>query len=227
VRTWLIYRTRIDAATAVHSVILDRIAALAAVALLVVATAPLFVSRVGWGLPALLAIGLAASGLAAIVVGVQLDRMPARWMRLRPLRLLAALASAMRAVLLRPSAALPTLAFAVAAQAAMGFSAYAIAASLNLAVTPVDCLVLMQPVALLTALPISIGGWGVREGAMIGLFGLIGVPTSAVLVLSVQIGLLTILASLPGGVLWLILRRGPSVDRASDGNEAHAPGAGR
>lgn len=222
VRAWLAYRARIGAVTSVHSVILDRVAALAGIALLVIVTAPLFVARTGWGLPALLPAGLAVIGLAGIVVGAHLDRMPARWLRLRPLRLLQALGGAMRGIFLRPASAVPTLALAVAAQAAMALSAYAVAASLDIDVTAVDCLVLMQPVALLTALPISIGGWGVRETAMIGLFGLIGVPASAALVLSVQIGLLTILASLPGGVLWLLLRQGAASARPA-GTAASRP----
>jgi uncharacterized membrane protein YbhN (UPF0104 family) len=72
-----------------------------------------------------------------------------------------------------------------------------------------DCLVLMQPVALITALPISIGGWGAREAAMVGLLGLVGVPASAAFVLSVQVGILTTLVALPGGVLWLLLKERP------------------
>jgi uncharacterized membrane protein YbhN (UPF0104 family) len=64
---------------------------------------------------------------------------------------------------------------------------------------------LMQPVALLTSLPISIGGWGVRETAMIGLLGLVGVPASAALVLSVELGLITMAASLPGLVFWFLI----------------------
>jgi uncharacterized membrane protein YbhN (UPF0104 family) len=204
VRAWLAVRARVDPATSVRSVILDRVAALAGIALLVIATAPLFAARVGWGLPALLPAGLAVLGLGAIVVGAQLDRMPTGWLHLRPLRHLQTLGGAARSIFLRPASALPTLALAVAAQGAMALSAYAIAASLNLGVTAVDCLVLMQPVALLTALPISIGGWGVRETAMIGLFGLIGVPAGAALVVSVELGVLTMVASLPGGVLWLV-----------------------
>jgi hypothetical protein len=60
----------------------------------------------------------------------------------------------------------------------------------------------MQPVALITALPISVGGWGIRETAMIGILSLVGISTSAALSLSVQIGLLTILVTLPGAALW-------------------------
>lgn len=93
-------------------------------------------------------------------------------------------------IFLRPVPSVPTLLLAVAGQALMARTVYLAAQSLAIEVSLLDCLVLIQPVTLLTSLPISIGGWGVRETAMIGVFGLVGVPASAALVLSVQIGLL-------------------------------------
>ena len=84
---------------------------------------------------------------------------------------------------------MPVLSFAVAAQIALGMATFSMAASLGIKVTLLDCIVLMQPVALLANLPISVGGWGVRETAVVLLFGLIGVPSSAALVLSLQLGL--------------------------------------
>jgi hypothetical protein len=58
----------------------------------------------------------------------------------------------------------------------------------------------MQPVALVANLPISIGGWGVRETAVILLFGYIGVTANAALMLSLQLGVLSLLVALPGGI---------------------------
>ena len=93
------------------------------------------------------------------------------------------------------------------------------AVSLNLNISLLECVVLMQPVALVANLPISVGGWGVRETAMIALFGLIGVPASATLVLSIQLGLLSLVVALPGGLLWLALKSNasrPSATLSSD-----------
>jgi uncharacterized protein (TIRG00374 family) len=206
VRAWLSSRDRGNITTVILSVVLDRIAALAGVAILVLATAPLFIARVGFGTIALLPLGLAVAGLAGIGLVAQLNRLPAASHRLRPARLLHALGNATGAVFLDAASAIPALGLAVLAQIAMAISAYAVSTSLEINLTLLDCVVLMQPVALITALPISVGGWGVREATIIGLFGLVGVPASAALVLSVQIGLLTVLVSLPGGVLWLMLR---------------------
>ena len=68
-------------------------------------------------------------------------------------------------VFLDPKAAFPVLSFAVLAQIALGAATFAMAASLGIKVTLLDCMVLMQPVALLANLPISVGGWGrARDG---------------------------------------------------------------
>jgi hypothetical protein len=67
-------------------------------------------------------------------------------------------------------------------------------------------LVLVPPVMLLTIAPISLAGWGVREGGMIGLFLLIGADKALVLSMSVLYGLVLLAASLPGLYLFLMYR---------------------
>ena len=52
-------------------------------------------------------------------------------------------------------------------------------------------------------MPVSLAGWGVREGAMIAMLGTIGVAASEALSLSVAIGIVALVASLPGGIIWL------------------------
>ncbi|MDH4316764.1 MAG: lysylphosphatidylglycerol synthase domain-containing protein, partial [Desulfobulbaceae bacterium] len=65
-------------------------------------------------------------------------------------------------------------------------------------------LILVPPVILLTILPISLAGWGVREGALIGLFILIlGADRSKVLSFSILYGLINIAVSLPGLYFYL------------------------
>lgn len=58
--------------------------------------------------------------------------------------------------------------------------------------------VIVPPVILLTLIPISLAGWGIREGAMIGLFGLIGGVAATILSMSILYGIILIIASLPG-----------------------------
>ncbi len=59
-------------------------------------------------------------------------------------------------------------------------------------------------IALIASLPISIGGWGVREGAFIYGLGLLGVSLEQAFLISVQIGLSGLLAAgLVGIPAWL------------------------
>jgi glycosyltransferase 2 family protein len=214
-RGWLIYRAQANAATAVGSVVLDRVASVVAAALLVLATAPLFGERAGFIFAAILA-AVAAGLLGGILLAAQVHRLPLDWQRSALPRGVEMLSRATATVFLRPTA-IATLVVAIGAQIALALVVHALAASLGIDVGLVDCVLLMQPVALIAALPVSVGGWGAREAAMIGLFGLIGVPASAALALSVQLGLLNILMTLPGGVLWLLTR-----DRCAHGRREGA-----
>jgi uncharacterized membrane protein YbhN (UPF0104 family) len=206
IRGWLCYRRNVPARTALNSVILDRVSALTGVALLMLATIPYWLARLDNIALALLPPGLAAAGLLGIVAVAQLHSLPQSWQRLRVVRLVQPLGEATHAIFLRPAAAIPTLVLAVGAQTLTALAAYLVAQSLGIGVSLLDCLVLMQPVVLLTSLPISIGGWGVRESAMIAIFGVVGISSSAALALSVQLGLLAMAVSTPGLLLWFLVK---------------------
>jgi uncharacterized protein (TIRG00374 family) len=79
-----------------------------------------------------------------------------------------------------------------------------IARELGVAVTFWQCLAAMFPALLVAYLPLSIAGWGVREGAMVLAFGLIGVPASDAVVVSVTLGLGYLVVALCGGIVWVV-----------------------
>ena len=58
-------------------------------------------------------------------------------------------------------------------------------------------------VLLLSMVPVSLAGWGLREGAMVVVFTLVGMPPAAALTVSLLFGACQLVASLPGGLLWL------------------------
>jgi len=62
-------------------------------------------------------------------------------------------------------------------------------------------------VALAMVLPISIGGFGVRENALEFLLRGYGVPSETGIAIALLWGLCTVLAGLVGGVLFLLERR--------------------
>lgn len=64
-------------------------------------------------------------------------------------------------------------------------------------------LIIVPPAILLTAIPISLAGWGVREGGLITLFALVGADKSTVLAMSILYGIMLIIVSLPGLFVYL------------------------
>ena len=68
-------------------------------------------------------------------------------------------------------------------------------------------LVLVPPVILLTILPISLAGWGLREGGMVGLFLLIGAEKPSILSFSILYGIIVLVASIPGFVVFLAQKK--------------------
>ena len=95
------------------------------------------------------------------------------------------------------------VAIATVGQLLVAVEAWCLAQSQHLGVPFVDFAILMPAVMLLIALPISAGGWGVREGAIVAALALVGVGTAPALLLSVELGLIGTAVSLPGGAIWL------------------------
>jgi hypothetical protein len=71
---------------------------------------------------------------------------------------------------------------------------------MGLPLTAFDCLLLIPPIMLLSAIPISISGWGVREGVMVGALGMMGIGADQAIALSVLLGVVLLLNGLLG--LW-------------------------
>jgi glycosyltransferase 2 family protein len=64
-------------------------------------------------------------------------------------------------------------------------------------------IMIVPPVTLIQLVPISLGGWGVREVALVVALAWFGVPAEAALAISVLLGLCLIIVGLPGGLIWL------------------------
>ena len=80
---------------------------------------------------------------------------------------------------------------------------YGLSLALGLDLSFQTLLIAVPPVFLLTIVPISLAGWGVREGAMMGIFMLVGADQTKVLAMSILYGLLLILSALPGSYFWI------------------------
>lgn len=84
---------------------------------------------------------------------------------------------------------------------------YALALSIDFHMPFQIFLIAVPPVFLLTIVPISLAGWGIREGAMVGIFMLVGADETKVLAMSILYGLLLIISSFPGSFYWIKSKR--------------------
>ena len=209
VRMYKAYREDIGLRGALNGVILERAVTVAALVVLVAVTQPWFLPRVDESTRALILPGIGLVILAAaggLVFLMLLDRLPETLRRWRVFRGLGNLGIDGRRVFLSSRHLPRVMGLGLLTHVNMSLCVYLLALGLDLDVTWIDCLVLVPLVLLIMTVPISIGGWGVRETAMVALFGLIGVAGEGALALSVMFGLVGIAVAIPGGLVWLASR---------------------
>lgn len=80
---------------------------------------------------------------------------------------------------------------------------YMIAVSISLKVDFTLFLVIIPAVLLISIIPISLAGWGIRESAMIGLFLLVGADKEKVLSISILYGIILVLIGIYGAVYYI------------------------
>jgi glycosyltransferase 2 family protein len=89
-------------------------------------------------------------------------------------------------------------------QLAIVYYHYLIAQQLKIPVSYLELLVFIPIVVVVTLLPISLGGLGVKEGLWVYLFSRVGLTAEQALLLSLTITALSWLLSLPGAVILLL-----------------------
>ena len=206
VRVWRVFRDGVPLGRAISSVMLDRALTLVGLAVLVLLCLPVSRTLIGAGplwyaLPA-----TAGSIVIGLVALLALDRIVALLRRLLPARLVGAaatLALDARAVAFDRRGSL-AVALSAANFVLIAAIVYVLARGLGIDIGFGPVLTLFPPVMLVSLLPISFAGWGVREVAMVTAFGFVGVSDHAAVALSIAFGLLVLLSTLPGGLLWLM-----------------------
>jgi len=89
-------------------------------------------------------------------------------------------------------------------------------------IEPLAYLALVPVVLLLSTLPISVAGWGVRENVMVVALAFAGAEASQALALSILFGLALLTLSLVGAVIWLVQGRSESRRLIGDKNSTEA-----
>jgi uncharacterized protein (TIRG00374 family) len=203
IRIWLVGRHS-NWRTATYSVFLDRVVGVIALAGLVVICLPWTLELVHdlAGRVALLLIGFGsfAAGLVFISAAWKPLRILQRWSLTRHL---AAAATVAVKILRTPSSLVPIVALSVLIHLLTVLAAWCAARSVGANVPLLYLLFLVLPVILVAIIPISIAGWGVREGAMVAAFASAGLPQNDGLIVSLLFGVGYLVLGVAGGVVWI------------------------
>jgi len=223
IRIYMAYKDGLPLSKAINGVMLERVVTIIGLTILVIAVQPWFVPKLNAETQMLTLTVLAMLGAGTIfgvIVLLYLDRLPEALSKFRIVRGMSALAADSRLLFLRLKGAVLASIFGILTHVNISLCVFFLAMSIGVDVTWLDCMVLMPLVILVTTLPISIAGWGVREGAMVTAFALVGVPGEGALVLSLMLGILGIVMMIPGGGFWLIRRKAGEAMSAADAEAA-------
>lgn len=204
VRAYMAYKSGVKLAPALNSVLLDRIATVLGLVVLVAVMTPVAAGGLQggeWFAGAVwLVLVVALAGTAVVMV---MDRLPERIRHWRVVVGLGALAVDARRAFLHPRSVFLVMMWALLGHVNLSMIVYALAQGLAVDMSLADCLLLFPPVLLIQTVPISVAGWGVREGAMVALFALAGVSGEEALAVSILYGVVLATTSLPGAAYWL------------------------
>ena len=204
VRIYRAFRAGLPLSAAINSVVLDRVLGLTSLMILAALAQPLFYQRVDLLAARLSFTAVFVLAVSAILVLLLLGYMPAWFRRWKLARGLVTLSQAARQAFTTPSVVFPVTLLSIAGHLISVMVFYLLAVGLNLGVSFLDCLVMVPSVLLLATVPVSVAGWGVREGATVAAFGLLGVPAGGAAAASVLFGLGMAITALPGGLLWFL-----------------------
>lgn len=214
-RIWKIRHCGAPLSEAVEAVTLDRLMGIIVNHLFLLAALPWLLGVVGTGAVRTTLLMLAAAGVAGMIVVLVLGFLQGRTGLSRKL---GARFGGHRAVLLLTQVATvgrhllePRWSLLQAAALSLGIALmnsvifFVILRGWQVeAGTAVACALLVPGILEIAMLPISIAGWGVREGVAIVAFGHLGVPAAIAFGTSVVFALISLVLGLVGGLLWLI-----------------------
>jgi len=205
VRIWLLARTGAGWARAAYSVLIDRIVGVFALASLVIACLPwtfeLIRDPIARAVLLAIGFGVVAGTFLFLFIGMRYRQFFDRWMLTRHL------SAASRAAITLCSSA-PSIVVIIACSIVIHLltiiAAWCCTRAVAAPISFAQVLLLMPPVLLVSTMPISIAGWGVRESSMIVAFAYAGLAQSNGLTLSILWGAASFAVGIAGGIVWIV-----------------------
>ena len=204
VRLWLVARSGAGWRAATYSIFVDRAVGLIALAIVIVASLPwsshLIADAYGRSALTLLDLAALAGGGGFLIIGILPWPWLKKWWATHHIHACSVIAN--RVIFsARNEPAIAILSFLVHFLAVV--IAWCVVKSIAAPVGFDQTFLLIPPVMLITMLPISIAGWGVREATMGLAFGYAGLVTTEGVNVSLLYGAVTFVAGAIGGLVWI------------------------
>jgi uncharacterized membrane protein YbhN (UPF0104 family) len=215
-RIWQIKQLGTPLGLAARITITDRLLAFTSLLLLIVLALPRLLDLVDDRIARWTVIGIVVSCLAALLMLMAASLFDRRFAKSRFANRLFTLSRDFDRMMTLRVATIAILGWALCAQFGRIAVAVALCWGLGIDISAFDVVALV-PISLLIAMvPVSMGGWGIREAVFVSAFAYVDVPAAAALVVSVLFGLVRLVAGLIGGAVWLGIRRdSPSPARSA------------
>jgi uncharacterized membrane protein YbhN (UPF0104 family) len=204
-RLWLVNRTGAGWRAATYSILTDRAIGLIALALIIVASLPWSYGLIdnSKGRLALVLVDFAAlaGGLGFLLLGYLPWSWLKTWWPTKHIHACSVIAS--KVIFDRhngPKIAILSLSIHVLAVVIAWCAVRAISAPADFE----QVFMLIPPIMLITMMPISIAGWGVREATMMVAFGYAGLAQTDGTVVSILFGAVSFIVGAAGGVVWIL-----------------------
>jgi uncharacterized membrane protein YbhN (UPF0104 family) len=205
VRLWLVSRTGAGWRAATYSVLVDRAIGLIALAIMIVASLPWSYQLIGdaHGRAALTLLDVAAlaGGLGFLAFGHLTWSRLTEWLPTRHIHACAVIANQ---VIFNRRTGPVIAALSLTIHVLTAVIAWSVVRSIAAPATFEQTFLLVPPIILITMLPISIAGWGVREATMMVAFGYAGLPETDGLVVSLLYGAVSFAVGGLGGLVWVL-----------------------
>lgn len=182
---------------AARSVVLERVSGQVALWLVVLVGLGLWGAEAGARM-ALTVLGIAAGIGALVVLLVRIPALSKTWVG----RWWSTLTREAREAFVDRGAWLVQLGLSLLSVAGLIAMYAACVAAVGAEVRVVQLLFIAPTLLAITALPLSVGGWGLREAASAALFELTGLDPTAGVAASAALGAINFMAALPGAFLW-------------------------
>ncbi|MBR0782604.1 lysylphosphatidylglycerol synthase transmembrane domain-containing protein [Bradyrhizobium iriomotense] len=203
VRIWMLRRHGKQWSQTISSIVADRFLALLALVVVILAGMPFLLPRISDSSLLFAIMTVLAFACSGVITLVTLNWWPPRLIAVLPARIIQ-FVTLIRAPLLASEVRGMLIASAIVIHLMTVAACYVLAIGLEAPLSALDAFVLVPLVILSSAVPISIGGWGVREGAMVAALSLAGIAPDKALAISVLLGLGGLIVGLLGGLVWLL-----------------------